>query len=467
MNMRQKTGVPVGPLFIHREVLQIETHSSAIGQGFGQATEAAVSRYVGKIRVGYEGNIARLVQGAFWCKGINPGSFTGKITTETIEAVATFQHNAGLASDGEMTTPLMKALFDMSAFSLVSGGSSPIRSMQQYLNGQYNKYFGILPCDGIYQRDTNTALIYALQASVGMGVGTANGFYGPGTAQKTPTLNVGASGDSVRGLQYGLLVNGFYDGPFDSQFTTSVGSAIASFRKFMLLEPYVMTADVSVFKGLLTTNGDTNRNSIACDTSKQLTSADVKALKHADFSIVGRYLTGSVGDDHIPKQLTAAEIERITDGGLSIFPIYQDGGAKEAYFTANQGRVDGAKAKGAARKLGFPKTAIIYFAVDIDIEDGNIPGTVIPYIKGVSESVTSYKIGIYGTRNVCSRAVATGVVSNCFVSDMSTGYSGNLGFKMPKTWAFDQFVEYNLTANLPIDQVAASGRDKGTSKFKP
>ncbi|KLD56806.1 hypothetical protein WP50_38230 [Lactiplantibacillus plantarum] len=71
----------------------------------------------------------------------------------------------------------------MSAFVLVPGGDAKIRSMQQQLNHDYQAYTGILPCDGIYQRDTNTALIYALQSVEGMDTGTANGYYGPGTCR--------------------------------------------------------------------------------------------------------------------------------------------------------------------------------------------------------------------------------------------------------------------------------------------
>lgn len=47
---------------------------------------------------------------------------------------------------------------------------------------------------------------------------------------------------------------------------------------------------------------------------------------------------------------------------------------------------------------------------------------------------------------------------------MSTGFSGNLGYKMPKKWGFDQFVKYSI-GNLPVDQVAASGLDKGSYTF--
>ena len=33
-----------------------------------------------------------------------------------------------------------------------------------------------------------------------------------------------------------------------------------------------------------------------------------------------------------------------------------------------------------------------------------------------------------------------GYAETCFVSDMSTGYSGNMGFKIPNNWNLDQFL---------------------------
>ena len=78
-----------------------------------------------------------------------------------------------------------------------------------------------------------------------------------------------------------------------------------------------------------------------------------------------------------------------------------------------------------------------------------------------------FKIGIYGTRNVCNRVTAasgTNILYS-YVADMSYGWSGNLGFKMPKNWTFDQFVEYSA-AGVDIDQVASSGKDQGSTAFK-
>ncbi|TFI73153.1 glycoside hydrolase domain-containing protein [Carnobacterium divergens] len=186
-----------------------------------------------------------------------------------------------------------------------------------------------------------------------------------------------------------------------------------------------------------------------------------------------QYLTGSVGTgaNKRNKYLTSEEIENLVNEGFSIFPIYQDGGWEESYFTSSQGQTDAILASKAAMDLGFPAGSTIYFAVDVDVLDGNIGSTVLPYIKAVHDTLSTislYKSGIYGTRNVCQRAVDAGAVTNCFVSDMSTGFSGNLGFKMPKEWAFDQFIEMTVGRGdmlFAIDQVASSGRDAGVTKF--
>ena len=458
-----QTGWPT--IYALREGLQHEVGISPVASGFGEATENAVSKVLGKLKNGYSGNLVKLIQGAFWAKGISPSALDGKYTNATTGAIENLQRQAGVTADGKMTTQLMKALFDMSAFGLVLGGTAQVRGMQQYLNGHYHKYFGILPCDGIYQRDTNTALIYALQVEIGL-AGSANGVYGPGTISATPTLKVGATGAVVKLIQYGLMVNGYYAGEIDGQFTTAVGNQIVAFRKFMNLPPYTSTADLTVIKGLLTSNGNVNRDASAMDTSKQLTANNVNYLKSQGYKIIGRYLTGSVGDGAAErnKYLTRTELHDIISAGISVVPIYQDGGGVLGYFSESQGIKDANLAGQAARALGIPSGATIYFAADLDVEDGNIDATIIPYIKAVANQLSGYKVGIYGTRNVCSRAAAAGAVTSAYVADMSTGFSGNLGFPMPKVWAFDQFVEFTL-GGIPIDNLGTSGRDKGIKEI--
>ena len=451
-----------------REGLQYELGVSPLGEGFGDMTKSALSSVIGSLTPGYTGNIIKLIKGAFWCKGINPVDFNSKFNANLTNAISELQSDAGVEVDGQLSVNLMAALFDMSAFVLIDGkGVSGVREMQRYLNRKYSDELGILPCDGIYQRATNTALIFALQKVIG--ITGANGNYGPGTIAATPTVKEGASGDIVRIIQYGLYVNGFYEGSFDGEFGSAVADAVIKFRKFMNLPPFTSTTDLTVIKGLLTSNGNTDRDSIALDTSTQVSDKDIANFKRFGFSVMGRYLTGSVGVGSAKrdKNLTADEIKRIEKSGMAVYPLYEDGGYEIEYFSKKQGYKDGIIAAAKASELGFPKGTTIYFAVDVDIQDGDIEGTVEPYMRGVISALksTDFEPGIYGTRNVCLYGEQVGM-KNSFVADMSYGWSGNLGFRMPRNWAFDQFVEYPI-GGTPIDQVAASGRDKGTKSFSP
>lgn len=55
--------------------------------------------------------------------------------------------------------------------------------------------------------------------------------------------------------------------------------------------------------------------------------------------------------------------------------------------------------------------------------------------------VGRYKVGIYASRNICTRIIEAGCARCAFVSDMSTGFSGNLGFPILNDWVYDQFTE--------------------------
>ncbi|GAB5053079.1 glycoside hydrolase domain-containing protein [Pediococcus ethanolidurans] len=456
--------------------LQHELGITNLVDNFGPSTAAKWdAQFAGKVKTGFKHNVVKIIQGGFWCKGINPEDFTGEFTTATAAAVVELKKDAGIKdTSAKVNSDIMQALLTMSAFVLVPGGDAKIRSMQQQLNHDYQAYTGILPCDGIYQRDTNTALIYALQAEEGLAVGTANGYYGPATKDKTPTVAQGQTNNFVRILQWGLYANNkTYTGAFDGSYGASVSSAVSSFETTMALNSTSGTsAGLDVFMSLLTSAGNPDRSAIACDTSYQLNASRVTTLKNAGYSIVGRYLTGTVGSGNTErnKNLTATELQAITSAGLSVFPIFQDGASdKETYFTTSRGLSDGSKAGQAARRLGFPTNTVIYFAVDADIQNGDIAGSATPYFKAVQSSVASYgyKTGIYGTRNVSETIIKAGLATKAFVSDMSTGYSGNLGFAIPTVWSFDQFSEISI-GDFAIDKVATTQeRQTAVKKLTP
>ncbi|KZE51598.1 glycoside hydrolase domain-containing protein [Rossellomorea marisflavi] len=124
----------------------------------------------------------------------------------------------------------------------------------------------------------------------------------------------------------------------------------------------------------------------------------------------------------------------------------------------------------AAASYGFPKGTTIYFAVDFDVLGHEISNAIIPHFTGLNEAKNAmgnqYNIGIYGPRNACIQVSDRGLADYSFVSGLSTGFSGNLGYPLPSNWAFDQVSTITIGSGsgaINIDNNINSGRDKGAS----
>ena len=167
--------------------LQIELRISTPNGSFGPATRSAFKN----ISIGCSNtNLVYILQGGLYCKGYNPGGFDGSFGESTKKAVQQLQSDAGLKTqDGIVNSLLMRSILSMDAFTLLTygtyNGDSKIREIQQNLNRDYssNTHFasdiGLVPCDGIYSKSTNKALLYALQIEEGLAVAAAtkNGKY--------------------------------------------------------------------------------------------------------------------------------------------------------------------------------------------------------------------------------------------------------------------------------------------------
>lgn len=153
------------------------------------------------------------------------------------------------------------------------------------------------------------------------------------------------------------------------------------------------------------------------------------------------------------------KLDRIVKHGLKYFPIFQEYSTKLEHFTPETGARHAQEAVKAAQRLGIPQT-VIYFAVDYDATDPEVTAAIIPYFKAVHENILGgYKAGIYASRNICTRVCDAGYAVSSFVSDMSTGFSGNLGFPIPDNWNYDQFTEISgYHGKWDLDRVAYSGR---------
>ncbi|MDT2660503.1 DUF1906 domain-containing protein [Enterococcus hulanensis] len=471
-----KTGWPT--IYGLIRAVQIELGITFIANNFGPTTQEKWDQTVPSLlKEGKKHKLIKLIDGALICKGLGTGKFGEAFDVETDYGIKQFKSLAGFDTpSGALSAMWAKALFDMSAFKRVYGGSEKVQEVQRYLNRLYHPYTGILPCDGIYQRDTNKALIYGLQAEMGMNTSTANGYFGNGTTSLCPTLSASqGTSRNIALLQAALIVNEEYSGNIDGVWNSAVTAAVTNYKSFMKLNPVNGVANMPVIKALLTTTGDINRDAKACDTSYQiLTQGQVNVLKSEGYNTIGRYLTGTVGvgASERPKNLTVKEINLLKTNNFSIFPIYQQGGGAIGYFArGGQGISDAKRAGATAKSLGFKQGTTIYFACDFDVMGHEIP-TIISYMRDVVDTLQAYypqySASLYAPRNVCTQVMDSIVqVQNCFVSDMSSGFSANLGYKMPRNWSFDQFFEYSV-GGLDIDKVGMSGYwDSGQKSFNP
>lgn len=484
--------------------MQIELGTPVSGV-FGDITKEACDR--SPLKPGDSGNRVKIMQYGFYNKGYNAGTEDGSFNAFTKAVVREIQEDAGLAGS-QITDQVdglrMGAILGVDEYKLVSGGDSKVRWLQQDLNHRYLAYTGLKACDGYYGRSTNQAIIYAIQAEEGMSVDTATGFFGPSTKNYLPDLwqpgQWGMNGNYTKEqierftilAKYALYCVGIdrymggsgskYDpGVLDGEQSAFTLNALRAFQKDYGLAQRDMVG-LNEWMGMLVSTGNPNRDGEACDCATQLTPSKARAIKGDGYNIVGRYLTGTVGGgaDKRNKNLTSEEIQTIFDAGLNLFCIYQDDedwwqshNDLSDYFSYDRGYLDASKAISAAHSLLIPEGSCIYFAVDHDFMEGEVWQKVVPHFEGINAYVNqydaAYSVGIYSARNTCGIVSAQGLASGSFVSDMSTGYSGNLGYPLPSNWAFDQIQEYPLgtsDGSFSIDKNVVSGIDRGVDRIE-
>ncbi|MGS0480084.1 glycoside hydrolase domain-containing protein [Bacillus mycoides] len=458
--------------------LQLELGITKTATDFGPGTLAEIAKKCPiSTTSNTNTNIVKIIQAALYCKGYGPGGITGTYGPGTQSAIASMQKDLGATpNDGAVTPKLFKALLTMDAYVLVNNGSAKIRSIQQWLNSKYinRADFLYMPCDGHYSRDVQKALMFAIQYEEGLQDGTANGNFGPTTQEKIKpvVLKEGSTGAFVYLFQAALIFNG-YDVPFDGKFSTAVTTQLKQFQNFSLLKA-TGVSDFQTWASLLVSTGDPERQGKACDCITEVTPERAKTLVAAGYETVGRYLTNADVKNPLNKKIQAGEIDNILAAGLSIFPIYQTNGGDKAYFNADRGQKDAIAAYKAALYHGFPKDTTIYFAVDFDATGDEIKDKILPHFQAINEQMKKlgngyYNIGVYGSRNVCIQVSEKKYATYSFVSSMSTGFSGNLGFPLPKNWAFDQIKEYAIgsgNGSIAIDKDIKLGRDNGVTKIE-
>jgi peptidoglycan hydrolase-like protein with peptidoglycan-binding domain len=461
--------------------LQHELGITALSDNFGDTTMSLLTSY-GPISASSKNvNMRIIVEDALYCKGYSGGAQDGAFGSTTQAGLVAWKTDMGFTASGtnnSVSAKEMKTLLTMDAYVLLAGGDSQVRSVQRWLNATYiaRKDFQIVPCDGFFSRTVQQGLIYAVQYSIGLADGVANGVFGPATQAglKTAaaTLSVGSvdSGTTkfVQLFKAALVCNvqpGVDWGT--ATFTSTTSTATTKFQTFCAL-PVTGKGDFETWCSLLVSTGDPARAGTACDCATQLNDARAKAVKAAGYGCVGRYIGGSA-----TKQLTAAEITTILANGLSFFPIYQESNNALNLFSQTIGATQAGTAYTNAQALQLPRGSVIYFAVDFDATTDEIRSNILPYFAGIASALAAkanyYSVGVYGSRNICSMVTAAGYAVSSFVSGISTGYSGNLGFPLPANWSFNQIATLTVASGaagqVAVDNDIKSGRDAGISSL--
>lgn len=474
-----KTGWPT--MFALTRALQHELGITALSDSFGPGTLAALAA-LGSIGPSTSNmNIIRILQGGMYCKGYDGGSgqLDGVYSSVTEAGVVSLKSDMGISTASTtVQSKVFKALLTMDAYVLLPGGSPQVRSIQRDLNGRYlhRQDFYIVPADGNYSRDVQRGLMLALQYELGMADGVANGNFGPGTQSGLANQANFGPGDSdaatgkyfIHLFQAALLFNGS-PAPYSGLYTSALAGTTSAFQQFCIL-PTTGRSDFQTWASLLVSTGDVNRPGKAADTIREITAARAQTLVSHGYETIGRYLTNRPIPGSLDKNIKPGELATIFAAGLTIFPIFQEGGIDASYFNYGEGYSAGHRAHDAAYAYGFEPGTVIYFAIDYDVLEAEVFSNVVPYFQGVRDGLGSrlsrYRVGIYGSRNTCTIVAGQGLALFSFVSGMSTGFSGNLGYPLPSNWAFDQILEYEIGSGdgwVNIDKNIKSGRDLGQS----
>ncbi|WP_156727794.1 glycoside hydrolase domain-containing protein [Streptomyces apocyni] len=468
-----------GTMYALTRCLQHELGLTSLSNNFGPGTLAALETKYPKLNANTvpSANFCRIIQSALYCKGYDGGEIDGKYNERVSTAVSKLKADMSVTNaypDDYITPKVFKGLLNMDAYTTVDGGSSRVRIVQQLLNRRYvtRKDFYVIPCDGRHSRDVAKSMLLAIQYELGMPDGVANGVFGPGTqgGLKEHPVSLGSTGVWVQLFTAGMILN-HRNIPLTSTFTDEVRNAVSAFQEFTMLTP-TGQGDFQTWASLLVSTGDPSRKGAASDCVTTITPARAKTLRDNGYRYVGRYLSNVPGSS-LDKEIKPGELDTIAAYGLRCFPIYQTYGASAGYFHDTQGTVDAYAAIHRAAHYGFKPGTRIFFAVDFDALDHEVTSNIIPHFEAIRRVLAAdgrYRVGIYGARNVCTRVHREGLSKASFVSDMSTGFSGNLGYALPSDWAYDQIATITIGSGdgaIEIDKNIASGRDEGQNSFDP
>lgn len=165
---------------------------------------------------------------------------------------------------------------------------------------------------------------------------------------------------------------------------------------------------------------------VGLDSTTRCTPDVAKQLKDNAYQFVGRYYSRTTKIDG--KKLTRDEALTISQAGLQIVAVYEDGPTNYTYFSAARGTADAQGAIQQAAAVGQPAGTAIYFTVDYDAAASEIAGNITDYFKAINAAVgDQFIVGVYGSGATCQAILSAGLAKLAWLS-CSTSWMGTKSF---------------------------------------
>lgn len=140
------------------------------------------------------------------------------------------------------------------------------------------------------------------------------------------------------------------------------------------------------------------------------------AIKAAGTTTLGRYISRTMTD----KVIREAEARAIAAAGMRLFLIYEEQGRPS-------GIADGTRAgeftKDYAAKVGAPAGTIIWYTVDYDAGDADLPGILAAFHGFAAALAPTYRVGAYASGYINGKLKAAGAIVARWLTQ-SRGFRG-------------------------------------------
>lgn len=169
------------------------------------------------------------------------------------------------------------------------------------------------------------------------------------------------------------------------------------------------------------------------------------ALRRRGYDFVMRCYSRDPG-----RNLGLDEARRLSDAGLKIGALWEHGATHEAYFTRQQGLLDGADALRLARAAGQPAGSAIYVAVGHDATREEVDGPIAAYFTGIRATLggpAGYRVGVHGSGRCCAAMIDRGLATLAWLSQ-ARGFAG--------TQSYAHAMRYDLLQWMPT-RIALDG----------